>query len=145
MGCESVDEYFAKLNGVKYSHTGDAGSGIPLIWKQIVEQYNNPPIVLVERDIEPILEFGRKIGTLDWVLPLQEAINDMTESYPFVMRVKFEEINERLPEIWRYCVSGYSFDCQRADLYKQMNIQRNFARYADPKMLEKLKIVMRSL
>lgn len=41
------------------------------------------------------------------------------------LHVDFEDINNRIEEIWEYCL-GYTFDAERFKLLKDMNIQPHF-------------------
>ena len=77
-------------------------------------------MVIIERDEQEVRESLRKLTKE------ADAIIDRFDLKKLDgLRVKFEDINDRLQEIWEYCVD-IPFDVQRAELFKNLKIEQNY-------------------
>ena len=144
MGLESLAQYYNRLQHVPAPIVGDANSAIPFFWDQLAERYNNPPIVLIVRPVDEVMAFGKKIGRIDWILPLKEAIEDLSLHYP-VKVVPYYEIEDRLQEIWEYCVGQHTYDEDRTEMLSKLNVQADISRYADKRIIGAAQHFMRSI
>ena len=105
-GCKSIAEYQNKMEAFE----GNSDSGIPLYPFE-------GKTVIIERDKEEVkeslLRYFDDVSTLDL---LQERLDKLDG-----LRVKFEDVNDRLQEIHEYCV-GDTYRPEIAELFKNMTI-----------------------
>lgn len=78
--------------------------------------------VIIERDIDEVR------SSLSRLTPLSETIINLIDLNSLSgLRVKYEHIDERLEEIWCYCVDD-PFPIDRAELFKNLIIEQNYER-----------------
>lgn len=113
-GCNSLKEYREKLG----ENNGDSSTGLMLL--DMNKEFPDSPKVIIESDPQRAVEWAQhSFGYSDpsHVLLLQERMD-----YIEGLRVKYEDIDDRLEEIWGHLI-GTSFDPERAEMLKQLNIQ----------------------
>lgn len=111
-GCRTTDEYKKKLG-----NCGDSCTG--LMYFDIEGMYPNAPKLIIERDIE------ESINTLRIMFGLnRKIVCDMKARLDRIkgMRIAFDEINDKLEEIWSHLI-GTPYDKQRGEMLKRMNVQ----------------------
>ena len=130
-GCADEQEYYSKIiNNAEYPILGDSSSSAPLMSIQVL--FPKAPIVIIERDPEDVLKsldnfFGRVTSQLPMLNMLKTKIDSLVG-----LRVKFDEIDDRLEEIWNYCLGGYiPFDSKRADMLKNFNVSIKMPEYEE--------------
>ena len=108
-GCNSLAEYSRKIG-----NDGDSGTGLMLVPKL------DGPTVIIERDIQHSIDYSLKTFgvNIESELRHMKSLMDGMDG----MRVRFNDINNRLEEIWAYLI-GTPFDRKRAELLCSMNIQ----------------------
>jgi hypothetical protein len=101
-----------------YKNVGNSDSGYPLneAW---AKELGNHKIVIVHRDIDEVVESLSYVGIHD-VRPLLEEIHRNMDKLTG-LHVKFENVNEHLPDICEYLEVPY--DEQRAMLFSALNIE----------------------
>lgn len=93
--------------------TGVADTGLALFDLSIFDCKK----LIIERSLNDVY------ASLDKFLPEVDLSNLNEKLYRIEgLRIGFDEINERLEEIWDYC-TGLPFDALRADQLKNMNVQ----------------------
>lgn len=112
----TIPEYrkLIKLYSEHYEHVGDANTVALLRQKYIIP---GAKIVIIERDKSDV---EGSLYALGFYADIPEVIE-----YPYneYITVKFEEIDNKLDEIWDFCLPGIKYQSARAKLFKQMNIQ----------------------
>lgn len=94
--------------------TGIADTGIGFFDLSIFDC----PKVIIERDLSAVnAEMSKMLGMGIDLRDLSRRIASLEG-----LRIKFEEINDRLEEIWNYCTE-LPFDRLRAEHLKNMNVQ----------------------
>ncbi len=120
-GCASLDEYDNKMK----NYDGNSDSGLafyPFDGKTVI----------IDRDYDQVLRsLYPYFGDVNLIL-LKQKINELKG-----LRIKFEDINNRLKEIHEYCV-GSTYNKEIAYRYKKMNIQVNMKSYQINKKTIKL-------
>jgi len=113
-GCSSIEQYREKIG----SNDGDSGTGMMLFDMNTL--FPDSPIVIIERDPNAAIEFCyRTYGHYD-----PEAMHFLKERLDKIegLRIRYEEINIRLADIWAHVV-GSPFNQRRADMLIKMNVQ----------------------
>ena len=111
-GCESVDEY-EDLMG---RYEGNSDCGIPFY-------PFDGKTVIIERNYDDVLDsLYQYFGDVNLMM-LKGKLDKLKG-----LRVKFEDINDRLKEIHEYCV-GDTYSEEIAERYKNMNIQVDMNNY----------------
>ena len=119
LGCmhEGLHYYndYSEFMGSEY--TGDSTTCYP--W--IKDHIKNHKKVVIDRDINDAWESSVKLFPnieYEALLEMQEELDEIDDC----LRVKYEDINDNLKEIWQYCI-GDGFDISRADKLKAVHLE----------------------
>ena len=87
---------------------------------------NNKGDSCIETDTKRAIEFSKEIYGKD----LTQEMNVLNEQMKFIkgLRIRLENLDNSLEEIWTYLI-GTSYNKERGDLLKNMNIQTNNFNY----------------
>lgn len=100
-------------------HVGDSTTCYPWIKKYIA----GFPMVVIERDIADCFKSSKKIFPLAEI-EILEFIQTELDSIGPCLRVKYDDINNNLEEIWDYCYKGKKpFDKKRAELLRGIRLE----------------------
>lgn len=112
-GCRSIDEFKSKLGP-----NGDSGTSMMLFDMNAL--FPDAPIVIIERDPIHVIEYVKE--TFD--LCESEVLYRAKEKLDKIdgLRIQYEDINNKLPEIWEHLI-GEGFNKKRADMLIKLNIQ----------------------
>ena len=113
-GCNNIYDYIEKLG----DSNGDASTGLMLF--DMNKQFPESPKVIIESDIKKAIDYSYKTyGYFDskYVYDLQDRLNQIDG-----LRIKFDDIDDRLEEIWDYLI-GTPFDKRRAEILKRLRIE----------------------
>lgn len=124
----TVQEYRSlfKLYTRKYKYVGDSNTVAILRQKYVIP---GARVVIIERDKS---EVESSIYGLGYTVEIPDLIE-----YPYNdnIIIKYEEINDNLKEIWKFCLPGVSFNSERAYLLKHLNVQvQNVNEYLNIKL-----------
>jgi len=112
-GCHSISEYKQKIAGC-----GDSGTGLMMFDMNTL--FPDSPVVIIESNPGRSIDFMLKTyGAYEpsLIYELWQKL-DKIEG----LRIRFEDINDRLEEIWTHLI-GDGFDKRRADMLIKLNIQ----------------------
>lgn len=115
-GCHSVSEYKAKLGD-----DGDSCTGLVLI--DLITEFPDVPVVVIERGYERMIEWTKDVYGKDLDLRAAKATWEALKEIPG-LHIKFDEIDDRLEDIWNHCVGG-GYNVNRGNMLKGLNIQIN--------------------
>ena len=110
----------------KYQYVGDANTLALSRQKYIIPKAR---VVVIERNKKEVEESTYQIG---YLVDIPEIVE-----YPYneLLRIKYDEINDNLLDIWRFCLPGVPYCKEREYLLKDLNIQvNNVADYSDINM-----------
>lgn len=113
-GCSSIEEYKEKLGNNK----GDSCTGLPLI--DLEGEFPEAPKLIIESDVQDSVEFAKNMYGFDLTKELTDFKCKMDSMKG--MRVKLENINDSLEDIWKYLI-GTPYDKERGDMLSNMNVQ----------------------
>lgn len=115
-GCSTIEEYKEKLG----AHKGDSCTGLMAI--DIEAAYPEAPKLIIESSIDKAVEFTEEI----YGVYTPEVFEDLKTKLDGIkgMRVKVEDINNSLEEIWDYLI-GTPYNKERGDMLSNMNIETN--------------------
>lgn len=116
--CCHEGEYFDQASG--YTYLGDANTTFCL--------YGVPcegPIVVIRRNKNDVIEsliriFGYPDKMPEIVGLLETGLNNING-----LHINYNDINERLEEIWQYCIPSIQYDPLRAEALKKSRIEVN--------------------
>lgn len=114
-GCNSMEEYRAKIGS-----GGDSGPSCIMI--DYKKYFPKAKKLIIENDPVKSISFLQKTYGIDGV-PEVERLSTILDGMEG-MRVKFESINDRLPEIWAY-LSDEPYNKLRGDMLIKLNVQMN--------------------
>lgn len=117
-GCHSADDFKEKMS-LSRTHVGNADCGLPFVPFQ--KWYPEANTVIIERPVSDVLTSLCKLFPGTDVSAVVYAAKERMDTLQG-LRVPFDEIDERLEEIWDYCV-GDGFDQHRSEMLKQMRIE----------------------
>lgn len=105
------------LYAKKYQYLGDANT-IGLMTQKYT--FKHARVVVIERDLADVEKSLINLGYSNIHFP-------KVVEYPYneTLVVKFEEIDNRLEEIWNFCLPGLKFPQERAVQQCALNIQVN--------------------
>lgn len=112
-GCRTLDQYREKIG-----QDGDSSTGLMLL--DLNTLFPNRKILIIESDVKRAISFRRLCYGLEdngEMSYIQSKLNALEG-----LRVGYNEINDRLGEIWEY-LSDIPFDKKRGDLIMKQNIQ----------------------
>ena len=112
-GCRNIDEYKEKLGD-----DGDSSTGLMLFNMNV--EFPKAPKIIIEGDIEKAVQYAYK--TYGYYDPSYMHYLDIRMKEIAGMRIKVEEIDEKLPLIWAHLI-GTPFDKKRGELLKNMRIE----------------------
>jgi len=112
-GCSSVEQYKKKIG-----NDGDSCTGLMLFDMNTL--FPDSPMVIIERDPSVSIEFCYK--TYGYYDP--ESMHYLKKQLDEVegLRIEYDDINVRLPEIWGHLI-GDGYDQRRADMLIKLNVQ----------------------
>jgi hypothetical protein len=112
-----MEDYRDKLGNTK----GDSGTGLMLL--NIDSYFPNSKKVIIHRDIKYTIDFAIKLYGKDKVnidsLYYTKNLLDNTEG----LHIEFDDIDNRLEDIWSYLTNNTPFNTERTELLKNFNIQ----------------------
>lgn len=112
--CNTIQEYKNKLGPDK----GDSSTGLMLL--NMKEEFPGCPIVIIENDLRKSAHYAYKTyGYYD--INFIEYLNDCLNNVDG-LRVKYDDIDQRLPEIWEHLI-GTEYDSERAELLKSLKVE----------------------
>ena len=116
----ALKEYKNKLGNNK----GDSCTALMLL--NLNKEFPEAPVVVIETDTKRAIEFSKEIYGKD----LTQEMNVLNEQMKFIkgLRIRLENLDNSLEEIWTYLI-GTSYNKERGDLLKNMNIQTNNFNY----------------
>ena len=119
-GCSSLEEYKNKLGNNK----GDSCTGLMLL--NLNKEFPKAPVVIIETNTKRAIEFSKEMYGKD----LTQEMNALKEQMKFIkgLRIELEDVNNSLEEIWAYLI-GTSYNKERGNLLKNMNVQTNDFNY----------------
>ncbi len=133
-GCKSVDDYRAKLG-----HNGDSTTGA-LLLPDVNQFFPERKIIIIEPtkdSYQRCVDFcHQNFGVSDQVKEAYEKLMGIDG-----MKVKFDEIDSRLGEMWKH-VTDKPFSADRANLLSSMQIQ---TKSVDNYDIESLALLLGSL
>jgi len=116
LGClhEGIYYYPKYSDFLKSDHSGDSTTVLPLIRNQI----RNEKKVIIHRDVKDVDKsliklFGITKDFSSWRLHEEDGLH-----------IEFNEINDRLEEIWDYCKSS-PFPVMRAEIMKNQTLNND--------------------
>lgn len=107
-------KWLLKQSGGKY--VGVADTALALF--KPVDEFPGAKILIIDQDVEKSIEWSNKVWGIDCTHNVQKLKGILDEIQG--KRVKFEEIDDKLEEIWEYCLPGKAFPHLRAELLKNM-------------------------
>ena len=117
-GCHSIEDYQAKMSLSGYDFVGNSDCGLFLSPELI-----NGPLIIIERDIDEVLHSLVKLfpgyDLRSYISGIRDQIQQLNG-----LRIPYNQLNDRLDEIWKYCI-GEGYDRFYAENLKKMNIQTN--------------------
>jgi len=96
---------------------GDSTTCYPWIKNYITDN----PIVVIERDLDECFQSSIKLFP-DIKIKTLEHMQSELEGIDVCLRIKYEDINERLQEIWEYCHES-PFNSVRAEKLKDNHME----------------------
>lgn len=127
-GVSSLEEYRDKVTGKGDSNTG-------LVMFNFKKHFPDAKVIIIDSSIDASVKFIKEHYSVD-------SHNEMTfmkkklDSFEG-LHIAYEDINERLQDIWEY-VSDEPFDKERAKMLLKLNIQINELPSSNFKDLQKL-------
>ena len=115
-GCSTIEEYKKKLG----TNKGDSCTGLMLL--ELNKEFPNAPVVIIENNITKAVKFSRQTYGIETTKEMQILKEKM--SFIRGLRIKLENINEALEDIWVHLI-GTPYNEERGNLLKNMNIQTN--------------------
>jgi hypothetical protein len=120
-----------RLLGAVYDAVGDSDPTLPLFADEFGAYFPDARVVFVDRNRDACkasliamgLDEPRAEALLD---KTQEGIERIAGQPRKTLRVPYDEIDERLPEVWDFCVGG-GYDSIRAKCLMGMNVQTPLA------------------
>jgi hypothetical protein len=112
-----------------YENVGTADSSFPFLKSLVDIELGDYKLIVIERDIETVRASVLRLGLPDqhgWL----EFCEGMLKMMKPGIRVKFEEIDQKLEQIHEYL--EIPFDQRRADLFKEMHIESRHYRDWQP-------------
>ena len=124
----TVQEYrkLFKLYLKKYKYIGDSNTVALLYQKYVIP---SAKIVIIERDKQEIVE---SVYGLGYHVEIPKVIE-----YPYneQLIIKYDEIDDNLKDIWRFCIPDIQYSKEREVLLKNLNVQvQNVEDYLNYKM-----------
>jgi hypothetical protein len=124
----SPKEYISATEYMPYDYIGDSNTLLVLKYNELVKSQDK--VVVVLRDINDSVESSMKWldkqgisdKSLHKVLLEKYTEYDKTIRSIYALQVRFEDIDDRIEEIWDYCIGEY-YDPVRVEEYKKLNIQ----------------------
>jgi len=112
-GCSSVGEYREKI-----ANCGDSTTNVLMF--DYEREFPDSKIVIIHSDINRSIEFGERVFKAD----MTELMGRSNERLSTIngLHIMFEDINERLGDIWRY-LFGVDMDKKRAEFLTSLNVQ----------------------
>lgn len=114
----TVQEYHTlfKLYAQKYKFIGDSNTVALLRQKYVIP---GARVVIIERNKKDIID---SVYGLGYYIDIPDIIE-----YPYNehILIKYEELNDNLKEIWKFCLPKVSYSPERELMLKDMNIQVN--------------------
>lgn len=112
-GCPSIADYKVKLG-----NQGDSGTGMMLFDMNTL--FPDAPMVIIENNPKKAIEFCRR--TYSFYNPsLIYRLRDKLDKIEG-LRIPFDDIDKRLPEIWSHLI-GDGFDKRRADMLVKFRVE----------------------
>jgi hypothetical protein len=114
------------LYKTKYKYVGDANTLALLKQKYVIP---GARVVIIERDKK---EVESSVYGLGHIIEIPDLIE-----YPYNdnIIIKYEEIDDNLKEIWKFCLPGLQYNIEREYLLKNLNVQvQNINEYLDIKL-----------
>ena len=116
-GCDSIKSYKDRLNMFQYSHVGDSNTYYPYI-----NLGQNAPIIVILRDIKEVQRSLEVLfGKMDYTPILEETRSKLLKLD--ALFVQFNDVNNRLEEIWNHCIKDIKFDHKRANELSKMKVE----------------------
>jgi hypothetical protein len=115
----SFDEAIEKMN----QGIGSVDTGQIFIINDIQERVKNLNVIIIERDKEDVKNSFRKlnIGNVDSFIERQsELLAEEKKSYP---SFNYEDIDDRIEEIWTIVSGGLEFPKEKYEIYKNYKIE----------------------
>lgn len=122
IGCGSIQDLKNKMVG---NIAGNSDSGCTILFDEIIREFDSPRILLIVRDRQEVESSMDEVG-LFWEGTnllfdhLAVEIKRISET-PGVMVCKYEDIDDRIEEIWNFC-TGLPFDKRRADTIHGLHV-----------------------
>jgi len=111
--------------GIAYSDypeglEGDSTTAYPWIKEHIKK---DDPIIIIHRDLDECLLSLEKAVDKKIDRRVLTFLEDEMDTIKNALHIRYEDINERLEDIWYYCGKSKLFDEERANKMIKMNIQ----------------------
>ena len=126
---ESVESLF---NGLDFPVVGNSDSTNLFLYREIMETYPEAKFVLIDRDIYEVYNSLVNLGLMTPrgadLLNRAEVIMDLLKDNYDVLSIPFNEIDNRLVEIWNYC-TGLPVNEQRLKMLSSLRIEVDMNSY----------------
>jgi len=118
---ELLDGCYSESDFIDRCKVGDSDS--MLMWFPIRKHYPKAKVLVIHRDINEVINsLGRIFNLNDSLVDVLKQSNRRLSSIKNALHINFNEIDEKLPEIWRH-LKGTRFDSERTERLKNMNIE----------------------
>jgi len=117
-GCETIEDYKAKLGTDK----GDSDTCLMLLDMNTL--FPDAPKVIIERDVQECIESASKMLSV-YINPEYFYFGRDRLDKIDGLRISYDDINDRLEEIWNYLIPDIEFDSKRAKRLCNDNVQDN--------------------
>ena len=112
--CYNIDQYRQKLG----RNHGDSSTGLMLL--DMNKEFPDAPKVIIEGRVKEAIDYGYKTYghyNPDYIDHLNQRMHRIEG-----MRVQFDDIDKKLPEIWQHLI-GTPYDEKRGELLQRMKIE----------------------
>lgn len=119
----------------KYKLLGNSDCGIAIFVDEFMQVFPDSPLVIIERNPEESLEALYKAFPETRNALCEGLINDAAYGIDLLklsmdpLVVAYEDIDNRIAEIWHKCLGDRAFDADRFNSFSDLNIQATRTKY----------------
>ncbi len=103
-------------------HPGDSTTVYSVVRKFI----KNEKTIYIDRDIDEVFESANRAFGVVYSVDMLKMIQEELRKKENCLHVHYNDINDRLEEVWDYCYADKPFDAKRAEALKVINLQNKY-------------------
>jgi hypothetical protein len=130
---EKIENLKSLFEISKKPFQGVSDSGLTIFHEEINELFNNPPILLIDRPVNEVVQSLGEIGIPNsFMTELTRLQMEKIKTYPNTLTIPFHEMTEKnLAKAWEHCMPGEKFDHLRwaelNDMMIEVNLQKTMS------------------